>query len=96
MTKEEIFKTFADPWLCDGLIGASYDGPNENIYAAMDQYAKQQAVEFAEWVSEKYHMTLRANGGKSVWHPRYMALDKKNDIPVEELYAQFIESQTIQ
>lgn len=49
--------------------------------------ARQTAIGFAEWSFTNYHMTLSlVEETKMVWHPRYMALDRKYDFTTSELY----------
>lgn len=48
MGPEEIFKNHIDDWGYASIIGDCYDGPVENIYKAMEEYARIKACQFAE------------------------------------------------
>lgn len=54
------------------------------VFPAMDEFAKQEAIGFAEWAYRNFHMTLNDVGN---WHPRHMELSSKNDFTTEELYS---------
>ncbi len=78
-TKEEIFHKHYDV-KSQGL---------SDVYAAMDEYAKQQAIAFAEWTDENGY--TRIDNGASVRWESWSDLSGKT---TEQLYAQFIEHQS--
>lgn len=55
------------------------------LLSAMDEYAKQQAIDFAKWTAVNLWSVHGAN-----WYPYQ---DEDNPISADELYNQFIESQ---
>lgn len=68
-------------WHTDKAIAA-------DIYKAMDEFAKQQAVAFAKWTAENLWTVFDDN-----WYPYQ---DEDNPVSAAHLYSQFIEQQTEQ
>ena len=86
MTKEEMSK---DEILRNrvGLIPyLSLDKSLGQIYIAMDEYAKQQAIAFGEWVDVN-----AVRNGFHVW--TVGCGESKKDYTSEQLYNKFIEQQ---
>lgn len=80
MTKEEILRKTL------GMIPFVHImGSHESICHSMDEFAKQQAKDFAKWTA----VNLWSVHGDN-WYPY---LDEDNPISADELYNQFIESQ---
>ena len=69
-----------------------------NVYAAMDKYAKEQAIAFAEWKIANRWFTYE----DGYWHYTFepgtamseKSYNKNYRKTTEQLYAQFIESQS--
>jgi hypothetical protein len=89
MTKAEIWKGYFPKARVDENPQAF-----KELWEAMDEYARQMAIGFAEWSFANYHRTINVDGGNDKgWHPRFMALDRKNDYTTAELYDLFITTQ---
>ena len=85
MSKEDILDIWIDISI-DNLTELNYGERADGIYAAMEQYAKQQAIEFAEFSG--HYTAIR---GDKPW--------MKHDAPFtkytsEELYNLFINHKT--
>lgn len=92
MTKESIL----DPhlkyaWECDQ---ASPVIPYSEAEKAMDEYAKQQAIAFADWIKENRWCYQEHLHEPSNW--RYFNCQTEEDkyASTEQLHSQFIEQQT--
>lgn len=84
MTKEEIFDKHSN--ILYDLVEDHYSClVLEDALVAMDEYARQQAKEFAKWTA----INLWSVHGDN-WYP-YM--DKDNPISASDLYELFIENQ---
>lgn len=86
-TKEEILLGHSGNQIYnDGVV---YDGATDSIYDAMDEYAKQVGIKFAEWIDgEMYECFLMTDEGEKFWHD----VHGKETYPTEQLYSQFIEN----
>ena len=92
MTKEEIAKTHV-PCRCDvvytsrGLSGPDCPYHSTDPEMAMEEYAKQQAIAFGEWVD--------VNAVRNGFHEWTIGCgDLKKTYTSDQLYLQFIEQQT--
>lgn len=63
------------------------DGYTENVYSAMDEYAKQQSIAFQEWAD-----TCAVRNGFHEWTVGCGNAKKK--YTSDELYSLFLENQT--
>jgi hypothetical protein len=89
MTKEEILEKCCDAkstflHLQNG--NNVIDGDADCAFEAMDIYAKQEAIEFAEWAS--YHFDKRIINGVVLWKP----INEAQLLSTEAIYNFYLKS----
>lgn len=90
MTKEEILNEHYKDF--DTSSGWMFDGPVSKVFEAMDQYAKQEAIELLKFV-EKSRLTYRKTTDRwERWYPETKYSKSLISITSEELVNQFIQS----
>lgn len=61
------------------------------IEEAMDEHAKNQAIDFAQWVDGKmYTCFLHTDEGVKHWHD----MNEKGNLTTEQIYNLFLQSQS--
>lgn len=90
MTKEEILNKYAkDELYNDGLV---FDGPSDSIFDAMQEYAAQEAVAFAEFtVTWDIHISQNRD---FQWKSKLPSIYGERSRTTAELYAEFVKDQT--
>lgn len=78
-SKEEIIKN-----VCPEFIG---NVSCEDIYTVMDEYAKQECIEFAEWLTREDSPYAVLYGNRK---ERFAT--NENDYTVEQLYEMFLQT----
>lgn len=101
MTKEEMLNKHVSLYFSSHHDRSRYNGEGDHggaewhtdkaiaadIYKAMDEYAKQQAIAFAAYTAENLWAVYSKTG---MW---YQHMNEDNPITGEQLYNQFIEQQ---
>ena len=85
MTKEEILKSGNEHSVLDDIN--IYDGDLDNVYRAMDQYAEQEAMSFAQWIGQEVNPFLMQENGKWI-----QANGNATEFTTAELYQLFLSS----
>lgn len=86
MTKEEILNKHGTSSIYND--GHVYDGGTPEIFEAMDEWAKQQAIGFAKWLSNHTQDFQPAKGGK--WIGNNLEVMSCSDLYTEYLLQQQI------
>lgn len=89
MTKKEILRKSTSGIGCAYYDGIEYDGETGNIEDAMDEYAKQEAIGFAEWHYKTAYKYINVEGFEKS-HPDYIKNHKLKS--TEELYELYLKS----
>jgi hypothetical protein len=91
-SKEDILQNINSetmPFVSGGMI-YRYDA-----LSAMDEYAKQECIRFAEWVKDNYMPYYNESDVSKCWVAIFnMSLVDIKLITSEQLYAEFINEQT--
>lgn len=90
MSKEEILeKRYPD---FDKESGWMFDGPVEEVFNAMDEFANQEkiqeAIKFSEWLGDNGYQKMWL-GDKSVGWADQNLQHQDNCFPIEDLYQKF-------
>lgn len=81
MNKEEILEKH-----CIGKTNTWLKSTVDNIERAMDEYAKQDAIDFAEFVSELEHSHNSEDNIWDIWTPE----EYKGQYTTEQLYELYL------
>lgn len=87
-TKEAIFK---DLW--PKLYVPETANIEAPVYAAMDEFAKQQAIAFGEWIRENKWFPQGHLGKPDCWRFFNHDTEEEQEKSTQQLHAQFIDSQ---
>lgn len=89
MNKEAILHKHVKFWNYKGEVAV--DGidtltPESAIYKAMDEWRRQEAIDFGKWLEENYYLD-----GGGFYHHDYQ---NKTHFTIEELYNEFLQMKT--
>lgn len=82
MKKEEILKKHCIDGMYGGKESGGYEGPTDEIYLAMDEWAKEMAIGFANWMVDGTCDKLYGDYDGVVYF----------DKPPEELFQKYVQS----
>jgi len=85
--KEEILKKYANGW-----VGCMTSGDKDRIvYPAMEEYAQDRAIGFAEWLGENEYAKMWLGEQYVGWADKHLMKQNKS-VPIKQLYQQYLES----
>jgi hypothetical protein len=87
MTKDQIIKKY-----CIGVTAGQVEFDYEKAEQAMDEYAKQQSLAFAQHL----HFNYQPHAGAEMWYDHHKDPKGYNPLTTEDIYKQFIEQQNKQ